>query len=236
MTDKELIQKYVPKAKQTDALNRLASGEPIQYIIGNVDFCGNIIKVDNRVLIPRFETETLVAKTIEEIKRMGLKDLKIIDLGTGSGCIAIALKKSLNCEIDAVDISLEALDLAKENAQNNNLEINFYYHDMTKPLNKQYNVIISNPPYLDKDGFIEDIVLKNEPHLALFAPNKGLYFYQQILSYAFNNLTKPGLIALEIGDNEKDLLKGLLDELAIHNYSFQPDLTGLDRYLFIYNE
>ena len=174
MTDLEYLKKYY-KGNIDDAITRLKNGEPVQYILGDVDFYGNIIKVDKRVLIPRFETEGLVEIVLKYLSNTGLD---IVDLGTGSGCIPITLKKKLpNINIDAVDISLDALDVALENAKLNNVEINFIHGDMLKPLNKKYDVIISNPPYIAYDEEIMDIVKNNEPKNALYADNDGLYFY-----------------------------------------------------------
>ena len=163
MNDIEYLKKYY-KGNIEYALKRLENGEPVQYIVGDVDFYGNTIKVDKRVLIPRFETEGLV-----EIALSYLKDGdSIIDLGTGSGCIAITLKKKLpNSNIDAVDISNDALTLAKDNAKLNNVDINFYQGDMLCT-NKKYDCIISNPPYIPYDEEVMDIVKNNEPNNALY--------------------------------------------------------------------
>ena len=121
MTDIEYLKKYY-EGNIEDALKRLENGEPVQYIVGNVDFYGNILKVDKRVLIPRFETEGLVEIALKYLTNT---NLDVVDLGTGSGCIPITLKKKLpNLNIDAVDISLDALDVAKENAKSNNVDIN----------------------------------------------------------------------------------------------------------------
>lgn len=237
MTNEELIKKYVDKSKWKESLNKLDLGIPIQYIIGNVDFCGNIINVDERVLIPRFETETLVAKTINYAKTIFSKPIKIVDLGTGSGCIAISLKKELDADVLAYDISQDALSLAKENAMKNGVEIKFILGDMAEILPGKYDLIISNPPYIPIDGFVEKIVKDNEPNIALYAEDNGLYYYKKILSYAFSCLNKPGLIAFEIGDNQKELLENYLkSNLEDKKYVFETDLAGKDRYLFIFNE
>ncbi|MDE6285048.1 MAG: peptide chain release factor N(5)-glutamine methyltransferase [Bacilli bacterium] len=237
MNNQELITKYVSKERQKEALELLEQGVPIQYIIGNVDFCGNIINVDNRVLIPRFETETLVDKTISYAKKMFTHKLKIIDLGTGSGCIAISLKKAMNAEVYAMDISSDALDLAKKNALENNVDILFLQDSMENPLVEKFDIIISNPPYIPYDGFVQDIVQNNEPKLALFALDDGLYFYKKILGYAFDCLNKPGLIAFEIGDSQKELLESYLKKyFRDKKYCFETDLAGMIRYLFIFNE
>ena len=124
---------------------------PYQYLIGNVDFCNNLIKVDERVLIPRFETELLVNEVLNFLKEKQIKNLKIVDLCTGSGCIAISLKKEFDCTIDAVDISNEALELAKINALDNDVEINFINRDILKDDKYyKYDVVISNPPYIEE--------------------------------------------------------------------------------------
>ena len=125
MTDIEYLKKYLPEDKLEEGLKRLEKGEPVQYIVGNVDFYGLIFNVNPCVLIPRFETEELVSKTIEYIKRYFNYPIKVVDLGTGSGCIAVTLKHKLGNSIDmsAVDISKDALEVAKENARNNNADI-----------------------------------------------------------------------------------------------------------------
>ncbi len=236
MSEEQQIKKYVPQNKWDEALARLKNGEPIQYIIGNVSFCGLNLDVDKRVLIPRFETEGLVAKTIEYAKKIFSKPVDIVDLGTGSGCIALALKKYLDASVDAIDISQEALEVARQNALKNNLEINFSKKNMEDDLTKKYDIIIANPPYIPFDGFVQTIVKNNEPNIALFASDKGLYFYKKILAYAFKYLTPKGFIAFEIGDNEKeDLEKYLLKNFPNKTYTFFNDLGGLPRYLFIFN-
>ena len=144
MTPLEYLEKYGNPSKEN--IERLNNGEPVQYIVGSVSFYGNIIDVDKRVLIPRFETEELVENTVKYIKKYNYQS--IVDIGTGSGCIAITLKKFFPCVlVDAVDISLDALELAKTNAEKNNVSINFYNGNLFEPLNRKYDVIISNPPY-----------------------------------------------------------------------------------------
>ena len=217
-------------------ISKIESGYPIQYLIGNVEFLDCLIAVDKRVLIPRFETECLVSLVIDYAKNYFNHKLSTIDLGTGSGCIAIALKKYLNSVVTAIDISADALDLAEYNARKNNVKITFLKQDMLDDLSEKYDIIISNPPYIPYDGYVEDSVLKYEPHLALFAKEKGIYYYKQIINKHLNNLKKPGLMAFEIGDNEEILLQELLKNYQNIKYEFLKDLTGRTRYLFIYNE
>ena len=213
----------------------LSSGIPPQYLVGNVEFLNTKINVDKRVLIPRYETETLVDKTIKYATKIFNDKINIIDLGTGSGCIAISLKKNLNSNVTAIDISDDALEVAKQNAKLNNTDITFIKKSMIETLNKNYDIIISNPPYIPYNGFVEKIVKDNEPSIALFASEEGLYFYKEILKNHIKNLNKPGLIAFEIGDNQEQPLKNLVTKLNL-KYSFEKDLQGLTRYLFIFNE
>lgn len=227
-----ILTKKYPNAEEL--LDKLTNYPP-QYLIGNVDFYGSIINVDERVLIPRYETELLVDKTIKYAKRIFTNKINIIDLGTGSGCIAISLKKNLDCNLTALDISKDALSLAKTNAQLNNTEITFINKSMTDNLTNNYDIIISNPPYIPYDGFVEEKVKNNEPNIALFAKDNGLYFYKEILNKHLDNLNSPGIIAFEIGDNQKELLELLVKELNL-KYSFENDLQGLPRYLFIFFE
>lgn len=235
MKNLELLKERYPDNYE-EMLKKVDAGYPIQYLIGDVEFINTIIKVNENVLIPRFETEYLVEKTLNYIKEMDLKNPKIIDLGTGSGCIAIALKKNIDCEVDAIDISDAALNLAKENAKFNKVDINFFKKDIHDKLSRKYDVIISNPPYIKENGYVEEKVLKYEPHLALFASDEGIHYYKVILENHLNNLNRPGLIAFEIGDDEEDLLKKSLEDYPQLKYSFENDLAGMVRYLFIFNE
>ncbi len=227
---------YTEKLYQ-EGIKRIKNKEPIQYIIGNVDFYGYKIKVNKNVLIPRFETELLVEKTIKYINKIfNTPTLTLADLGTGSGCIAIALKNILpNLEIDAYDISKQALYLASINAKNNNANIKFIKKDITKPLTKKYNIIISNPPYISYTEPIMDIVKDNEPHIALYAKNNGLYFYEAILKNI--DITPPFLIAFEIGYKQADKIKYYANKYLNNiEISVEKDYSNKDRYIFIYNK
>ena len=233
--DRELLEKKYPN-NLDEILTKINNGYPIQYLIGNVEFLNTIINVDERALIPRFETELLVDKTIKYINKIFNKQVNIIDLGTGSGCIAIALKKNTNSLVTALDISNDALSLAKENAKNNNIDITFIKGNMEDELNDNYDIIISNPPYIPLDGYVSDSVKNNEPSIALYAPDKGIYYYKQIINKHFKRLNKPGLMAFEIGDNQLKYLEEFLKEKGVNNYKFEVDLTNRVRYLFIFNE
>ena len=154
------LKKYLPEDKIDDGIKQLEQGISPQYIVGNVDFYGHVIEVNSNVLIPRFETELLVDKTIQYIYRNfdDISGLHILDIGTGSGCIAIYLKKETNCNVVAVDVSSDALDVAKANASNNNVDIRFVCSNVFSNISGKFDVIISNPPYISYDEEIEDIV------------------------------------------------------------------------------
>ena len=235
MTDEEYLKKYLPTEKLEEGLKKLKEGKPVQYIVGNVNFYGITLKVNENVLIPRFETETLVEKTINYAKKELKEPLKILDIGTGSGAIAITLKKNLESSVDAVDISKKALKIAKENAKINNVEINFIHSNMLEKIDKKYDLIISNPPYISYDEEVEEIVKNNEPHIALYAENDGLEYYEKILKNAEKYINKPGIIAFEIGMNQGKKIKKIASKyLKTDNIKIEKDLSGKDRYIFIF--
>jgi len=240
--DIEYLKKYIKENNldnnyYLNAINELKKGRPIQYIIGNVNFYGYQIKVDKNVLIPRFETELLVDKTIKKITKLfPNKKVDILDLGTGSGCIAIALKKEIHSNVKALDISKEALEIAKYNAKNNNAKIDFIQKDMTKYKDELYDIIISNPPYISYKEKIMDIVKNNEPHLALYAKEKGLYFYQKIIENIPYITKEKYLVCFEIGASQgaeiADIAKKKLNNV---NISVEKDYSNKDRFIFITN-
>ncbi len=231
------LEKYLSPDKLKEGIKQLEKGIPVQYIVGNVNFYGNLIEVTPDVLIPRFETEELVYKTINYINKYFDKNIKIVDLGTGSGCIAITLAKKLNnTHIDAVDISKKALEVAKKNAKLNNVQINFYLGNMLEPLTDKYDCIISNPPYISVKEEVMGLVKNNEPNLALYANNDGLEFYELILRNARNFLKEKSLIAFEIGYKQ-----GTCIEKIAYKYfpnaiiKIEKDMQGRNRFLFIFN-
>lgn len=237
MNELEYLKKYLhPEDNLDEAIKRLENGEPVQYIVGDVDFYGNILKVNKNVLIPRRETEELVEKTIELLK--GFESPKIIDIGTGSGCIPITLKKQIpKSEITAVDISKDALEVAKENAKNHKVDINFVESNIFENVKGTYDCIISNPPYIKYDEEIMDIVKNNEPHLALYAPDDGLYFYKEILKKASNFINNRYIIAFEIGEEQgKDIIDIAKKYFPNSKIILEKDLQKFDRFIFIINE
>ena len=238
VNDKDLdyLKKYLPSDKYEDGIKLLEQGVPVQYIIGNVDFYGNTINVNKNVLIPRFETELLVEKTIKYINKYFDRKVDILDIGTGTGCIAITLNKEVNSNVDAVDISEEALSTSNENNKLNNTNVNFYKSDVFSNVNKRYDVIISNPPYIAYDEEIMDIVYNNEPHLALYADDNGLYFYDKILRECTKYLNDKFIIAFEIGYKQGEVIKELankyFDDVSV---IIEKDYSDKDRFVFISN-
>ncbi len=233
MSPLEYLKKYLPPELLEDGIKKMESGIPLQYIIGNVDFYGLNFIVNENVLIPRFETELLVEKTISYINKYFTNDLKIVDLGTGSGCIAITLSKKLNVRVDAVDISASALEVAKKNNIINNTNVNFYLGNMLEPLSKKYDVIISNPPYIAYDEEIMDIVKNNEPSIALYADNNGLYYYEEIIKNCKNYLNGNGLLAFEIGYMQASSIKKLAKKYLNKEAIIEKDYSNKDRFAFI---
>ena len=227
-------------------IKRLQKEEPIQYILGKTEFYGLPLLVDKNTLIPRPETEELVEWAIKEIqeKRIKSKDviskdneksLSILDIGTGTGCIPISLAKNLeNVTISAIDISKEALKIAKQNAALNNVEIDFIEIDIlnTDKLNQQYDIIISNPPYVRELEKVEinNNVLENEPHLALFVDDENpLIFYKKITDLAKQHLTKKGILFFEINQYLGKETVEMLEKKGFQNIQLKKDHFGNDR-------
>lgn len=219
-------------------IEKINNNYPVQYLIGNVDFYGNIINVNKNVLIPRFETETLVEKTINYINKLKLNKESLLEIGTGSGCISITLKKEVpTLEITAIDISKKALLTAKKNAKLNKTKINFIYKDLFKynMINK-YSILISNPPYIKLNDEI-DAKTKYEPKIALYADETGLKYYKKIFEIGKKHLEKNFLISLEIEETQGKKLQALAKEYFSNcKIIIEKDLANKDRYLFIFNE
>ena len=233
----EYLKKYLKDKDMNIAIKELESGIPVQYIVGNVDFYGYTFKVNKNTLIPRFETELLVEKTIKYINKYFNNEIKILDIGTGSGCIAITLNKLLdNSRVTAVDISKNALDVARENNKINNTDVNFIESDVFSNINDKYDVIISNPPYISYDEDIMDVVYNNEPHMALYADDNGLYFYDKILRECRKYLNDKFLIAFEIGYKQGDDIINIINKYFDNvNISLEKDYSGRDRFIFVSN-
>ena len=238
MRDDELAQTDLDKL--LEILEQLKNGSPLQYILGETDFYDLKFKVNPSVLIPRPETEELVDWTLITIREMKgeTEVLKIVDIGTGSGCIPIAIKKYIPlADITAIDISENALDTAKLNAELNKTELNFIKDDILTPTNQelvntQYDVIISNPPYITESekSKMHQNVLNYEPHNALFVPdNEALKFYNAIADFAINHLKKTGFLFLEINENFGKETISLLLKKGFKTTELRQDMYGKDR-------
>ena len=223
-----------------DATKRLRNEEPIQYIIGETEFFGLPFKVNSNTLIPRPETEELVQWIIDDQKKNNNPSLAILDIGTGSGCIAVSLAKQLsNSEVFALDVSPKALLAAKENSKLNEVEISFIEADILNlatfksSINSpKYDIIISNPPYvreLEKSS-IKNNVLQHEPHLALFVQNDdALQFYKAICDFAVFNLKSKGNLYFEINQYLGPEMIQLLKLYNFESIELRKDLFGNDR-------
>jgi release factor glutamine methyltransferase len=218
------------------ALERLKSEEPIQYILGNTEFYGYPFLVDKSTLIPRPETEELVEWILTEVKKIQLKkntsSLHILDIGTGTGCIPISLSKNLpTATISAIDVSADALNIAKKNTELNNVKIELIEADILElnSLPKQFDIIVSNPPYvreLEKTE-IQPNVLQNEPHLALFVSDENpLIFYDKIADLAKKLLNRDGLLFFEINQYLGNETVKMLKEKGFKNIELRKDLFG----------
>ena len=217
-----------------DIYIKLASHIPAQYIIGHAEFYGMQLKVDERVLIPRPETEELVELILTE----NLKDnLRVLDIGTGSGAIALALAKNrTDWSVTAADISQDALDLSLENANAQNLNLSFIKSDCFSEISAKYDIIVSNPPYISRADEVEVglNVLHSEPHLALFADEDGLAIYRKIAEGSKDYLTDGGKIYLEIGYKQGQSVPVLfMENLPEKRVRTLKDQFGQDRMVVI---
>ena len=213
------------------ALDRLAKGEPLQYVIGSAPFCGLTFRVDGRVLIPRPETAELVEWVAQECGTDG----SLLDIGTGSGCIAVTLARKLPCwRVQGWDISDGALEVARENSRLNGTDIELRKVDILNAGEPdcRFDVIVSNPPYVlerEKDQ-MEDMVLLHEPHTALFVPdNDALLFYRAIADFAKKSLVPGGALYFEINPLEAEPLRLMLSEVGFHNLELRKDIFGKQR-------
>lgn len=217
-----------------DKVERIKNNEPLQYVVGTVNFYGNILKVNNKVLIPRFETEELVENVLNYIKYEFPDVKKVIDLGCGSGAIGLTIKQKLNnLDVTLLDISDDALSVAKENAFNLGLDVNFVNSNMWENVNGTFDVVISNPPYIRTNEVIQDIVKENEPHLALYAGEDGLDCFRLIRKDLLNHINKSFLLAMEIGDLQKDDVTDIFSDIADIKIVCKKDLQGRDRMIFV---
>ncbi|MFV0275373.1 MAG: peptide chain release factor N(5)-glutamine methyltransferase [Bacilli bacterium] len=223
------------KLKLNKYLKQYEKGKPLQYIVGNTNFYGYDFIVNKDVLIPRFETEELVNYLIEDINKYFNKKIDILDLCTGSGAIGITLDKETSNNIDISDISKKALKIANINKKNLNSKVTIIQSNLFENITKKYDCIVSNPPYIGYNEVIDNKVYNNEPHLALFANNNGLYFYEEILKNCSKFLKEEFIIAFEISYKQGKLIKLIASQyLENIQISIIKDLSNKDRFLFIY--
>ena len=231
-----LQQEVTEEEKQfvEEIYKKLAEHVPAQYIIGHAEFFGMQLKVDERVLIPRPETEELVDLILTENPE---KNLKVLDIGTGSGAIALALAKNRPVwSVAAADISQDALDLSLENANAQNLNLSFIKSDCFSEISSKYDIIVSNPPYISRADEVEVglNVLHSEPHLALFADEDGLAIYRRIAEDSKDYLNDGGKIYLEIGYKQGQSVPALfMENLPEKRVRTLKDQFGQDRMVVI---
>ena len=236
VTDYILADKTEIPAEKTleiqESAKRIVSGEPLQYVVGMTEFMSLKFHVKDGCLIPRPDTETLVEKAIEII---GEKKLSVLDIGTGSGCVAISIAHYCkNALVSSVDISEKALEIAKNNAKLNNVDVNFIKCDILKEIPKgSYDVIVSNPPYIPTaviEG-LEKNVKDHEPRLALDGGNDGLDFYRRITDIAPSLLNKDGTLLYEVGHDQAQDVKKLMEK-GFKNIEIIKDLCGIERTVY----
>ena len=215
-----------------EIVGKLKNFTPIQYILGETEFFGLTFHVNDSVLIPRPETEELVQWILETIKN---EKIRILDIGTGSGCIAISLAKNLPfAEVHAWDISEEALEIARKNSEINGVTVSFSQKDILQLQNvdEVFDIIVSNPPYVTESekNDMEENVLNFEPHVALFVPDdNSLIFYEKISDLALKNLNKGGKLFFEMNREKGEGVVRLLEKKGFKNIERRKDISGNER-------
>jgi len=233
----EQITKYVQAVKVYVDQNI-----PVQHIMGYETFFGYKFSVNDQVLIPRFETEELVANVLATYDRVfGGDEVKVVDVGAGSGAIGITLAvEEPNMNVTLTELSEAALAVAKQNAINLDAEVTFYQGDMLQPLiarSLKFDMLVSNPPYIPFTEAVDPLVKNNEPHLALFGGEDGLKFYRQILKDAHQVLKKKNVIAFEHAYNHKEAMAQLVKQhFPQARFETLKDLNGKDRMTVIIND
>ena len=232
-----LTKKYNEK-KLKKVVKKIEKDYPIQYAVGNVQFLDSVIDVSKSVLIPRFETELLVDKLRKYIKNNNLQNSSILDLCTGSGCIAVTLKKSNpNADVVAVDKSIKALTVAKINAKKNNVKINFLRKDVLKKCSfkQRFSIIVSNPPYVKLNEPVSPNT-KYEPQMALYPGEDDIIFYKKIIDMSLDITYPKSIIAFEIGSTQSGAIckyaKKVLKDAKI---VVEKDYNNFARFIFIFN-
>ncbi|WP_173918565.1 peptide chain release factor N(5)-glutamine methyltransferase [Halobacillus sp. Marseille-Q1614] len=222
----ELKNSFIEKVKE-----HAETGKPVQHIIGRAHFYGREFNVNEHVLIPRPETEELIDGVLS---RLVPSDQTIADIGTGSGIIAVTLQLETGRRVIASDISPEAVQTAQANAKQQGASIDWRTGDFLEPLhNAAIDVLVSNPPYIDRSEPLHDTVKNYDPSLALFADNEGLAAYETILTQVKKREQKPRLIAFEIGYQQGEAVKGIIQTiLGNYQVTIEKDINGKDRMVF----
>ncbi|PWS28999.1 peptide chain release factor N(5)-glutamine methyltransferase [Pedobacter yonginense] len=229
---RDISLSFIDFQKLLSILNDLKIGKPIQHILGEAHFYGSIFKVNEHVLIPRPETEELVDWVIHDLA--GRADIQVLDIGTGSGCIPISIKKYLpQVKVTTIDISSRAIATAQENANMINTDVKFIEADiLTYKTDLKFDVIVSNPPYiraLEKEAMHQN-VLSFEPHIALFVTDdEPLIFYSKIADFALSNLNNNGLLYFEINEYLGDETLNMLKDKGLDTIELRKDMQGKDR-------
>lgn len=234
LLSKDVVLSFINFQKMLSVLNDLKIGKPIQHILGEAHFYGSSFKVNENVLIPRPETEELVDWVIHELTPNASG--KLLDIGTGSGCIPISLKKYLpNIEVSTLDVSMSAIEIAQQNAEDIGTLISFIHADiLSYKSDLKYDIIVSNPPYIRELEKLEmhQNVLEHEPHLALFVTdNNPLIFYKTIADFASENLNDKGLLFFEINEYLGEEMIEMLTGKGFINIDLRKDMQGKDRML-----
>lgn len=215
-----------------------AKGRPVQYITGTEEFYGRVFSVDESVLIPRPETEELIVYAMNRCRGLfGDRPLKLADIGTGSGAIAVTMKKELpQAQVTATDISPAALQTAAKNAEHLQADIDFRLGDLTEPIqDEKWDVVLSNPPYiaLEEKADMSEVVLDHEPHSALFAEEEGLILYRKLSESLPKLMNTPGLIAVEIGYKQGPAVKKMFEQaFPTALVEIVKDINGKNRIVF----
>jgi len=217
-------------------LKRRLANEPLQYITGETEFYSLSFHVRPSVLVPRPETEILVEKAIAQAEKITFDNINILDVGTGSGCIAVALAKNLeNAHVTSVDISPDALQVARENAEKNNVEIDFVNLDALKPwpieFARKFDIIVSNPPYVSYSEFeaLAPEIKEYEPKVSLLGGNDGLEFYRKFANILTDILKPSSFAFFEIGEKQASSVSNIFADAGFQNIQVLNDLAGKNR-------
>ncbi len=242
VTNKTMVFSLQQEEKLATYIEQLGKQVPVQYVLGEAWFCGMNLFVDNSVLIPRQETEELVDWIAKDIRsgELSKKNIRVLDMGTGSGCIALGIKKFIpSAHVHGCDISESALEIARRNASTHQMDIEWHQYDILNynPVfaNAEFDIIVSNPPYipLADAGTLPENVVKYEPHLALFAADEDpLQFYKAIAIFGLNHLQKGGRLYFEVHEDLAKEVGRVMKFSGYSNIEIRKDMQGKERMVF----